>query len=54
MKMFLLIPGIMMIWVLAFGDKPLGGREFPLPQRSVRLAVGIVALALILTGAYWK
>ena len=53
-KSLLLIPGVLLLWVLAFGNKIVGLPELPIRLRLGRLILGIVALAFILTGAYWK
>jgi hypothetical protein len=53
-KSTLLDTGIVVFLVLAFGNKVFGLAEFPIRLRVVRFVFGMIALALILTGAYWK
>jgi hypothetical protein len=53
-KLLFLDAGIAMFLLLAFGNKVFGLAEFPARLRMVRLVAGVVALACVLTGAYWK
>ncbi len=54
LKSLLVDAGIAIFLVLAFGDRVFGLAEFPIRLRVVRFVFGMIALLLILTGAYWK